>query len=203
MTTLKRKGTAMNRTAKIERNTKETQISLTLALDGGANSIDTGIGFFDHMLEAFAVHSGFSLSLKVNGDLHVDPHHTVEDTGIALGQALYAALGDKTGIRRFGQSAVPMDESLCESVVDICNRPFLVLNADFRNEKIGELDTCLVREFMYALCFNAKITAHINLRYGDNDHHKCEAVFKSFARALSEAVQRTGKSEVLSSKGVL
>ena len=192
------------RTGKVTRTTRETDINITVTLDGkGTAKIDTGIGFFDHMLTALSVHSGISMDINVKGDLHVDGHHTVEDTGIALGQALAAALGDKSGIKRYGTFYIPMDESLAMTSLDISNRPFLVFNAEFTNQSCGGYDVCLTEEFFRAFAFNAGITMHINLMYGSNDHHKCEAIYKSCAHALKEAVEFTESGKTLSTKGVL
>lgn len=192
------------RTGEIVRKTKETDIKIKVELDGkGTADISTGIGFFDHMLTALSVHSGISMSIHVRGDLHVDGHHTVEDTGIALGQALSLALGDKSGIARYGTAYIPMDESLAFTSLDISNRPFLVFNAEFRNQSCGEYDVCLTEEFFRAFAFNSGITLHINLLYGSNDHHKCEAIYKSAAHALKEAVALTEDGKTLSTKGVL
>ena len=190
------------RTASISRKTKETDISLTLNLDGtGKCDISTGIGFFDHMLTSLTVHGGFDLTLKTVGDLEVDTHHTVEDTGIVLGQAFTKALGDKSGIVRFGTATIPMDEALGFACLDISNRPFLVYDADFEDVKIGDYDACMTEEFMRAFAFNAGITLHIQATYGTNDHHKCEAMFKALARALRQAVVPSGA--VASTKGTL
>lgn len=192
------------RSAEIERNTRETQIKIGIALDGrGENRISTGIGFFDHMLTALSAHSGISMNIEVKGDLYVDGHHTVEDTGIALGQALSKALGNKSGIKRYGTAYIPMDEALAFASLDISNRPYLVCNVKYTNEKIGEFDTCLTEEFFRAFAFNAGITLHINLLYGTNDHHKCEAVFKSAAHALKQAIEETKDGKTLSTKGVI
>ena len=192
------------RTGKVTRTTRETDINITVTLDGkGTAKIDTGIGFFDHMLTALSVHSGISMDINVKGDLHVDGHHTVEDTGIALGQALAAALGNKSGIKRYGTFYIPMDESLAMTSLDISNRPFLVFNAEFTNQSCGGYDVCLTEEFFRAFAFNAGITMHINLMYGSNDHHKCEAIYKSCAHALKEAVEFTESGKTLSTKGVL
>ncbi len=194
----------MIRTGEIARNTKETNIKIKLTLDGkGTADIGTGIGFFDHMLTALAVHSGISMEISVLGDLFVDGHHTVEDTGIALGQALAQALGDKSGIVRYGTAYIPMDESLAMTSLDISNRPFLVFNAEFVNQSCGEYDLCLTEEFFRAFAFNAGITMHINLMYGTNDHHKCEAIYKSVAHALKTAVSFNSDGTTLSTKGVL
>lgn len=192
------------RIGEVSRITKETDIQIRVELDGeGRAEISTGIGFFDHMLTALSVHSGISMNIKVTGDLHVDGHHTVEDTGIALGQALAQALGDKSGIKRYGTSYIPMDESLSMTSLDISNRPFLVFNADFTNQSCGGYDLCLTEEFFRAFAFNAGITLHINLLYGSNDHHKCEAIYKSTAHALKEAVSLAENGKTLSTKGVL
>lgn len=190
------------RTAQINRKTKETDISLALSLDGGAVEIHTGIGFFDHMLTAFAVHGGFGLTLSVKGDLEVDTHHTVEDTGIALGSAIRQALGDMGGIARYGSFYVPMDEALAFCALDISNRPYLVFNADFAEERCGDYETCCTVEFFRAVAQNAGITLHLNALYGNNSHHIIEALFKAFGHALHAAVaQKDGG--VLSTKGVL
>lgn len=192
------------RTGEVNRKTRETDITVKAVLDGcGTADISTGIGFFDHMLTALSVHSGISMTIKVTGDLFVDGHHTVEDTGIALGQALGQALGDKSGIVRYGTSYIPMDESLAMTSLDLSNRPFLVFNADFTNQSCGEYDLCLTEEFFRAFAFNAGITLHINLMYGSNDHHKCEAIYKSVAHALKEAVAYNSDGTTLSTKGVL
>lgn len=191
------------RFARIERNTKETQISVELNLDGGDVEISTGIGFFDHMLTAFGVHGGFGLNVSVNGDLDVDTHHTAEDTGIALGTAFKNALGDKGGIQRYGTFFVPMDESLACVSLDISNRPFLVFNADFKQEFCGDYETCVTEEFWRAFAENAGITLHINVPYGNNAHHQIEAIFKAAAHALKIAVVKNLDGSVLSTKGVL
>lgn len=190
------------RTATVERNTKETQIAATLCLDGGEVAVSTGNGFFDHMLTAFAVHGGFGLQLTVQGDLEVDTHHTVEDTGIVLGQALRRAQGDFGGIARYGSFAVPMDESLARCDLDLSNRPFLVFRATFQQERCGDYETCVTEEFWRAFAVNAGITLHIDVPYGTNAHHQIEAVFKAVGHALHGAVQPTGGA-VLSTKGVL
>lgn len=191
------------RTSIVERNTKETQIKIELNLDGGEVKVDTGIGFFDHTLTAFGVHGGFGLNVKVTGDLDVDTHHTVEDTGIALGKAFNEALGDMSGINRYGTFYIPMDESLAQASLDISNRPFLVFNADFAQEKCGDYETCVTEEFWRAFAVNSAITLHINVLYGVNAHHEIEAIFKAVAHALKIAVQRNGDDCVLSTKGVL
>ena len=192
----------MKREAKISRKTKETDISASLKLDGGEVNINTGIGFLDHMLTALGVHGGFGLTLEAKGDLYVDGHHTAEDVGIVLGKAFCEALGDKGGIVRYGSAFIPMDEALGFCAVDISGRPFLVFNAEFVNEKIGELDTCLIEEFMRAFAFNAGITLHLRCEYGKNDHHKAEALFKALAYALKTAV-KPNSGEIVSTKGVL
>lgn len=192
------------RTGTVERKTRETDISITLSIDGKGNSeIATGIGFFDHMLTALSKHSGISMNIKAVGDLDVDGHHTVEDTGIVLGQALADALGDKSGIARYGTAYIPMDEALGFCSLDISNRPFLVFKGEFSNQMIGEYDACLTEEFFRAFAFNAGITMHLNMVYGSNDHHKCEAVFKAAAHALKAAVKELENGETLSTKGTL
>ena len=184
------------------RETKETQIALYLNLDGGERKIETGIGFFDHMLNSFAVHGGFGLILKCTGDLEVDGHHTVEDVGIVLGKAVANILGDRAGIARFGSAYVPMDEALGFCALDISGRPYLVFDAPMPQAQCGQYDTCLTVEFMRAFAMNAGITLHLKSMYGDNAHHITEALYKALARALREAVRETG-GEVLSAKGVL
>lgn len=190
------------RTASVSRKTKETEITLTLCLDGGEITVATGIGFFDHMLTALAFYSGFGLQLDAKGDLYVDGHHTVEDVGIVLGQAFREALGDKKGIHRFGQAFAPMDEALCLTVLDCSNRPYLVFNADMPQPVIGQYDSCLTKEFMQAFAFQAGITLHQKCIYGGNAHHITEALFKSLGLSLKEAVRIEG-SGVVSTKGVL
>lgn len=204
MTIQERDCKIMSRKAEIARKTKETDIKVSLILEGSGNiSINTGIGFFDHMLNSFAVHGGFDLSVTCKGDLNVDGHHSVEDVGICLGKALNEALGDKSGIMRFGSAYVPMDEALAFCALDISNRPFLVFNADFTNEKIGEYDSCLTEEFMRAFAFNAGITLHLKAEYGKNDHHITEALFKALAYALRQAVALNANGSALSAKGTL
>ncbi len=194
----------MLRTAEVSRKTKETDIFVLVTLDNkGTADISTGIGFFDHMLTALSVHSGISMTVKVKGDLNVDCHHTIEDTGIVLGHALGQALGAKSGIVRYGTAYIPMDESLAMSSLDISNRPFLVFNAEFTNQSCGDYDLCMTEEFFRAFAFNAGITLHINLMYGTNDHHKCEAVYKAVAHALKTAVSENTDGSTLSTKGVL
>ncbi|MDR1572186.1 MAG: imidazoleglycerol-phosphate dehydratase HisB [Clostridiales Family XIII bacterium] len=191
------------RVGEILRQTKETDIRLRLSADGsGRASVDTGIGFFDHMLTAFAAHSGFDLDLCCKGDLSVDGHHTVEDVGISLGLAFAEAIDGKEGIARYGNFTVPMDESLASCSIDICGRSCLVFNAGFARARLGRMDTQTVKEFFLAFASNAKVTLHINVLYGENDHHKCEAVFKAFAHAVKEATRLTGGG-LLSTKGVL
>ncbi len=191
------------REAYIKRETKETKIELTLNVDGeGKNQINTGVGFFDHMLTAFAVHSGFDLVLSCKGDLAVDCHHSIEDIGIALGVAFAEAVSEKKGIARYGTFTIPMDEALASCSLDISGRPFLVFNGEFGDYRLGDMDSEMVEEFFRAFAMNAMITLHINLIYGKNDHHKAEAIFKAFAHALKMAVKKEG-SEILSSKGSL
>ena len=190
------------RNADINRKTKETDISLSLCLEGGEVSVSTGIGFFDHMLTALAFYARWGLTLRVEGDLYVDGHHTVEDTGIVLGQAFRQALGDKVGIRRFGTAYVPMDEALCRTVLDCSNRPYLVFQADMPQPMIGGYDSCLTKEFMQAFAVHGGITLHQTCEYGDNAHHITEALYKSLGMALKEAAQVVG-SGVTSTKGVL
>jgi len=197
--------TEMARETQIKRKTNETLIDLKLNLDGkGLYNVDTGIGFFDHMLELFSKHSLIDIELKVKGDLHIDCHHTVEDTGIVLGQALKKALGDKKSINRYGNFTVPMDEALATVSVDLSMRPYLVFNAKFDKEKVGDMDVEVIEEFLMAVCTNAGITLHVNLFYGSNNHHMIEAIFKAFARALRKAVSIDDKVEgVPSTKGIL
>ncbi len=190
------------RSATVDRTTKETKISLTLVLDGGEVSISTGIGFFDHMLTALAFYAGWGLRLSAQGDLHVDGHHTVEDVGIVLGQALRQALGDRKGICRFGCAYVPMDEALCRTVVDISNRPFLVFHAEMPQAVVGTYDACLTEEFVRALAVQAGLTLHQECLYGGNAHHITEALFKSLGLALKDACRLDGEG-VTSTKGVL
>ncbi|MBO4392385.1 MAG: imidazoleglycerol-phosphate dehydratase HisB [Clostridia bacterium] len=177
----------------INRQTAETRISVNLSVDGtGSFDGSSGIGFFDHMLNSFAVHGGFDIVLSAKGDLNVDCHHTVEDIGIVLGKAFCGALGDKRGIARFGSCAIPMDEALARAVVDISGRPYLVFDAEFKDSRVGEFDTCLTEEFFRAFAFNAGITLHLSLLYGSNSHHCIEALFKATARALKAAVKIEG-----------
>ncbi len=191
------------RTAEIKRKTKETDIEVFMRLDGdGRVTVDTGIGFFDHMLTAFGVHSGMDLEVRCNGDLHVDGHHTVEDVGICIGKAIAEALGDRSGIARYGSAFVPMDEALCFCSLDISGRPFLAFNAQFTDFRVGNFDTCLTEEFFRALAMNSGLTLHLREEYGKNDHHIIEAMFKAFAHAFKDAATQTGGG-VLSTKGVL
>jgi imidazoleglycerol-phosphate dehydratase len=194
----------MARTAKIERETRETKISLELGLDGGDVSISTGVGFFDHMLELLGRHGRLALSVKADGDLQTGAHHTVEDVGIALGQALDQALGDRAGIRRYGYTAVPMDESLALCAIDISGRPLCLFEADLPHASIAGFDSELTEEFFRAVSSNAKITLHLGTRYGTNLHHLIEACFKAFARALREAIAIDPDEDgVPSTKGTL
>ena len=196
----------MPRTAEISRKTKETDITVKVNLDGnGTYEIDTGVGFFDHMLSALSKHSGINMDIKCKGDLEVDAHHSVEDVGIVLGQAVCKALGDKVGIRRFGSCAVPMDEALGKAIIDISGRPFIVFDAEFSGDKCGEMDTQLFEEFFRSFAFNAGITLHISAPYGANDHHKAEAMFKALARALRQATEIDPRfaDQVVSTKGSL
>lgn len=191
------------RTAKIERKTNETDIIVEINLDGtGENQIDTGIGFLDHMLNLMAFHSLFDLKIICRGDIYIDDHHSAEDIGIALGQAFSKALGDRKGIRRYASLHIPMDEALCLAAVDISNRPYLVFDVDFESQKLGNISTQSFKEFFRAFAFNSGITLHLNLLYGENDHHKIEAAFKAFAKALREASQIVSE-EIPSSKGIL
>ncbi|MDA9430375.1 imidazoleglycerol-phosphate dehydratase HisB [Bradyrhizobium sp. CCBAU 51627] len=194
------------RTATIKRKTKETDLEVSVNLDGsGASNIATGIGFFDHMLDLLARHSRIDLTVKAVGDLHIDYHHTTEDTGIALGQAVKQALGNMAGITRYAGVHMPMDETLTRVVLDISGRPFLVFKADFPRDKIGEFDTELVREWFQAFAINAGVTLHVETLYGDNSHHIAESCFKGLARALRTAVAIDPKAagEIPSTKGSL
>ncbi len=191
----------MNGEIKRERTTRETDIKLVLRPGGGELSVETGIGFFDHMLTAFALHGRLGLTLSVKGDLTVDGHHTVEDVGIVLGDALRVALENKIGLTRFGEARVPMDEALSSVALDLSGRAYLVHKADFPQERVGAFDSCLTVEFWRALCQHAGITLHIET-YGDNAHHMIESQFKAVGRALAQASRRTG-DEVASTKGVI
>lgn len=188
----------------IQRQTKETDVTVELALRPGERKISTGVGFFDHMLQAFAVHGGFALSVKTVGDWEVDCHHTIEDTGIVLGKAFAQALGDKGGIRRYGHAFIPMDEALAFAAVDVSGRPFLRFEGDFPQERVGDFDACMTEEFFRAFAVNAGITLHLECKYGKNSHHMIEALFKAAAHALRDAVELMGEEgEPLSTKGVL
>lgn len=191
------------RAVKLERTTNETRVDCELNLDGeGKASVDTGIGFFNHMLELLAFHSGMNLYINADGDLDVDDHHTIEDCGILLGQAMRKALGNRAGIARYGSFTLPMDETLASVDLDISGRPYLVFNCEFSRDQIGMMATEMVREFMRAFALYAGITLHINVHYGSNDHHKAEAVFKALGRALKVAVRVSG-DQIPSSKGIL
>ena len=192
----------MSRTANITRETKETQIQLSLNIDGGTVSVDTGIGFFDHMLTAMAFYAKMGLELTAKGDLNVDAHHTVEDVGIVLGQAIKQALGDKVCIRRFASAFIPMDEALCHTALDFSNRAYLYFDAEMPQEQIGAYDSCLTEEFMRALAVNSGTTLHMRALYGRNAHHMTEALFKSLGVCLYDASRITGEG-VTSTKGVL
>ena len=194
-----------NRISKIDRNTNETEITLELDLDGtGKSEIQTGVGFFDHMLELFSRHGVFDLKVNAKGDLHVDQHHTVEDTGICLGLAFREALGDKAGIRRYGHFTLPMEETLVTTAVDLSGRYYLVFNAEFPSQKIGEFDSELVEDFWQAFAANALCNLHVNLHYGRNSHHISEAIFKSLARSLRIATESDPRmTGVPSTKGVI
>lgn len=197
--------TTPTRQIQLSRKTGETKIEVCLNLDGtGQSSIETGVGFFDHMLELFSRHGLIDLTVHAEGDLDVDQHHTVEDVGIVLGQAIEKAVGDKRGINRYGQAVIPMDETLAEVAIDLSGRPALVFNARFNAAKIGQFDVQLVQEFFKALANTAGMNLHVNVRYGDNDHHIAEAIFKAFARALRTAVSLDPRnSNVPSTKGTL
>ncbi len=193
------------RNAELTRETKETKISVSVAIDGsGESQIETGVGFFDHMLTHLARHGLFDIRVAAKGDLHIDAHHTVEDVGICLGQAFLKAVGVPEGIRRYGHAVVPMDEALAEAAIDFSGRPYLVYRAKLAETKVGEFDTELAREFFQAFSMNARITAHVALRYGDNAHHGIEVMFKAFARALSMALSKDPRVRgVPSTKGVI
>ena len=195
----------MSRMAKVNRKTGETDIEIILELDGkGDSSVDTGIGFFDHMLTSFARHGLFDLQVKVKGDLNVDCHHTVEDTGIVLGEAIRQALGDKKSIKRYGSFMLPMDETLMMCAIDLSGRPYFVYDADITAPMVGDFDTETVREFFYAISYSAGMNLHIKEMYGTNAHHVIEAMFKAFARALDEAVSLDSRVTGLpSTKGAL
>ena len=190
------------RVSNISRETKETCVSVRLTLEGGKVEISTGIGFFDHMLTALAFYGGLGLELTARGDLEVDGHHTVEDVGIVLGQALREALGDRRGIRRYASAFIPMDEALCFTALDFSNRPFLVFDADMPQARMGAYDACLTEDFMRALAVNSGLTLHMKALYGKNSHHITEALFKALGVAVKEAVRVEG-TRVVSTKGVL
>ena len=190
------------RTAELKRETKETKVSVSLCLEGGELSIDTGIGFFDHMLHALLFYAGFGGTITCRGDLNVDGHHSVEDVGIVLGQVLRAALGDKVGIRRFASAYVPMDESLEFCALDVSGRPYLVMDATMPQPMIGDYDSCLTREFMRAFAINSGVTLHLRSEYGDNAHHITEGLFKALGLSLKDAV-RVESGRVTSTKGAL
>ena len=196
---------SVQRTAQEIRTTRETDISLRLNLDGsGSYEIKTGVGFFDHMLEGFARHGLFDLELKGKGDLKVDDHHTIEDTGIVLGTAIRKALGDKRGIRRYGSNILPMDETLVLTAIDLGGRPYFVFDGEFPTEKIGDMAAEMVREFFYAVSYSAGMNLHMKVLNGGNSHHMAEALFKSFAKSLDEAVSYDPRiAGVLSTKGSL
>jgi len=196
---------APQRTGEEIRKTKETEVRLSLALDGeGRASVRTGVGFLDHMLDLLGKHAVVDLEIAASGDTHVDAHHTVEDVGICLGKALSSALGDKRGIRRFGSASVPMDEALADVSLDISGRPFLVFDVSFPTEKTGEFDVQLAEEFLRAFATNAGLTLHVRVPYGRNSHHIAEAIFKALARALREAVGSDPRvRDVPSTKGTL
>jgi len=194
------------RAATVERKTRETEIFCALDLDGaGSYDVETGIGFFDHMLEAFARHAMIDLKVRAEGDLHIDMHHTVEDVGIVIGQAVARALGDCGGIRRFGAAYIPMDETLSRAAVDISRRPYLIWKVDFRRPKIGDMDTELFKEWFQAFAMNAGLTLHVETLYGENSHHIIESCFKATARAFREAAEADPRSDggAPSTKGVL
>ncbi len=194
-----------DRKATVERKTQETDISISLNLDGtGTSSISTGIGFFDHMLNGFTRHGFYDMYVSSKGDIEVDGHHTVEDTGIVLGQAISKALGDKKGIKRYGSIILPMDETLVMCAIDLCGRPYFEMDAEFTSPMVGGFDTQLVREFFYAVSYSAAMNLHLRVITGINDHHKIEAMFKAFAKALDEATSFDPRiQDVLSTKGAL
>lgn len=196
----------MSRTAEVRRDTKETQIRVWVDLDGtGVSEVTTGIGFFDHMLDSFARHGGLDLKVETKGDLHIDMHHTVEDTGIVLGQAIKEALDGFRGIRRFGHAYIPMDETLSRCAIDLSNRPYLIWKTEFRTPKVGDMDTELFKEFHHAFAMNLGACVHLECLYGANSHHIAESGFKAVARALRQAVELDPKTHghAPSTKGVL
>ena len=196
---------AEERRAKVARKTKETDITIDFSIDGsGLCQVNSGIGFFDHMLDAFTRHGLFDLDASIKGDLQVDCHHTIEDTGIVLGNAIKKACGPKLGCKRYGSCILPMDETLVLVAVDLCNRPYLSFEAEFPTEKIGYMDTEMVKEFFYAISYSSMMTLHIDELHGENSHHVIEATFKAFGRALKEAVSKDDRIKgVLSTKGSL
>lgn len=193
------------RSVTVERKTKETDITMTLNLDGtGKSEIDTGIGFFDHMLEGFSKHGFFDLECKIKGDLNVDGHHTVEDAGIVLGEAIKQAIGDKKGMTRYGYFILPMDDALALCAIDLCGRPYLNFECEFTVPRVGYLDTELIKEFFYAVSYSAGMNLHIKMLAGTNNHHMIEAMFKAFAKALDQATSMDPRiTDVLSTKGSL
>ncbi|HJC49447.1 MAG TPA: imidazoleglycerol-phosphate dehydratase HisB [Candidatus Anaerostipes avistercoris] len=195
----------MSRSAFVERNTSETKIKMSLNLDGnGKAKIHTGIGFFDHMLNSFARHGFFDLEVEVDGDLWVDSHHTIEDVGIVLGEAVRQAVGDKKGIRRYGSFMLPMDETLMLCAIDLSGRPYFVMDCDFTVDRVGEFDTEMVKEFFYAVSYSSAMNLHLKKLHGENNHHIIEAAFKAFAKALDEATGMDPRiTDVLSTKGAL
>ena len=194
-----------DRISNVSRKTKETDINLTFSVDGTGNAnVDTGIGFFDHMLEGFAKHGFFDLDIVCEGDLEVDTHHTIEDCGIVLGQAIKEAIGDKKGIKRYGNFILPMDESLVLCAVDLCGRPYLAWDANFTVPQIGDLETEMIKEFFYAISYSAGMNLHIKVLTPGNNHHMAEAMFKAFAKALDEATMVDPRiTDILSTKGSL
>ncbi len=195
----------MARIAEVERYTSETSIEIQLNLDGsGITQIDTGVGFLDHMLDGFARHGLFDLSVKCDGDLQVDDHHTIEDIGIVLGQAIAKAVGNKKGIARYGSRIIPMDEALVLCALDLCGRPYLSFEGSFQGEKMGQMSTQMVKEFFYAVSYGAMMNLHLKVLTPGNDHHMCEAMFKAFGKALDMATQFDERiTDVLSTKGVI
>ncbi len=196
---------SMERIARQHRKTKETDIQIILNLDGrGESHLDTGIGFFDHMLDGFARHGFFDLDVQVSGDLEVDTHHSIEDTGIVLGNAIRTAIQDKRGMKRYGSSILPMDETLVLCAIDLSGRPYFSLEGEFTTERIGDMDTEMVREFFYAVSYSAGMNLHMKLLSGINNHHMAEGLFKAFGRALDEATQRDSRIiDIMSTKGSL
>ena len=195
----------MTREATVERNTKETKIAIKLNLDGsGKSCLDTGVGFFDHMLDGFTRHGLFDLDVKIKGDLIVDCHHTIEDCGIVLGEAIKQALGDKKGICRYGSCILPMDETLVLCAIDLSGRPYLSFDAEFTTDRIGYMDTEMIREFFYAISYSAGMNLHIQVLKSGNNHHMAEAMFKAFAKALDAATTKDPRiADILSTKGSL